>query len=284
MHNDSTRTFYESEKCDWFPAYHYFKFANEGFENRAIHTLMSGAENSFFLDNGCGDGRLINKVIKYPIKRIVGMDISKRQLVLAKKSINDERVNLVRGCISALPFKDGTFDRLLCWSVLIHIENEISRDSALKEMSRTLKPDGKIAINIKNYPALIYHVFSFIYWYLKSIITIFNGSGFQHSKKNLQASIKKSCYHKVSWSANEVLFLQRFTMSDVKNKLARSNMHFISRSGQGFFLPDGFDMLLEKVMRYIVIGRILGKFDNVLSRLAPFFTDNIVYFIVKNRQ
>jgi len=48
---------------------------------------MSGAEIASFLDNGCGEGRLINKVAKYPVKEYWAWIISKRQLLLAKKRI-----------------------------------------------------------------------------------------------------------------------------------------------------------------------------------------------------
>jgi len=282
MPEDTTRTFYESDSCDWYPAPCYFKFANEEFENRAISILMFKFNNGLYLDNGCGDGRLINKVINYPVKRIIGMDISRRQLTLAKRKIHDERVDFIRGSVMALPFKDGVFDRLLCWSVLIHLNKKEYRDSALKEMSRTIKQDGKIAINIKNYPALIYHVFSYIYWRLKNlIISSFGENDNGLSKQKIHSSFKKGCYHRVSWNTNEELFLQRFTKNDIENNLAKSNMYFINRFGQGIFLPDGFDVVLEKVMRYKIIGIPLGKTDRVLSAFMPFFTDNIVYFIRK---
>jgi len=124
---------------------------------------------------------------------------------------------------------------------------------------------------------------------LNSIITFFNGNkyGFQHSKKKSTGfSKKKVAITKSHWSTDEVLFLQRFTMSDVKNYLAKSNMHFIGRIRTGlFFCLMVFDMLLEKVMRYIVIGQILGKLDKSFKRIYSFFLPIILFnFIVKNTQ
>ncbi|MEN9390237.1 MAG: hypothetical protein RLZZ283_337 [Candidatus Parcubacteria bacterium] len=50
------------------------------------------------------------------------------------------------GDIHALPFPDGTFDRVLCVEVLEHVKDP---RQAFKEMKRVLKPGGKIVLSTR---------------------------------------------------------------------------------------------------------------------------------------
>jgi ubiquinone/menaquinone biosynthesis C-methylase UbiE len=55
---------------------------------------------------------------------------------------------LVRGVGEMLPFPDATFDRVLCHSAIDHVADP---DLAVREMTRVLRPDGRLVISAVNY-------------------------------------------------------------------------------------------------------------------------------------
>ena len=86
-----------------------------------------------FLDNGCGNGLLFEKV---PSAQVVGLDISSEMLRRASKYSNQ----LILGNSQQLPFKDGSFDVVFCRSLLHHLPQP---ELAVKEMCRVLRPKGE---------------------------------------------------------------------------------------------------------------------------------------------
>ena len=109
------------------------------------------------LDVGIGAGPITKRLIKRPIteriarwfsrrpnsKRgeVVGVDISEKLLKKAKK----RGAEPVLADAEALPFKDGSFDSAVCIETLGHIEDP---GKVLREMHRTLKPDGQIVVTV----------------------------------------------------------------------------------------------------------------------------------------
>ena len=61
------------------------------------------------------------------------------------------RITLVRGIAETLPFHDATFDRILIDSAIDHLA---SPDAGIREMTRVLKPDGRLVISFVNYGGL----------------------------------------------------------------------------------------------------------------------------------
>ncbi len=61
------------------------------------------------------------------------------------------RVHLVRGIAETLPFPDATFDRVLIDSAIDHLANP---ERSLAEMTRVLKPDGRMVVSFVNYDSL----------------------------------------------------------------------------------------------------------------------------------
>jgi len=117
---------------------------------RAAHALdrwarASGAPRTDglrLLEIGCGTAPLlVSAAGRYA--GLAGVDIAFRWLVVAKKRLEQEgmAVPLFCACAEALPFRDGTFDRVVADSTLEHL-----RDArlALRECSRVLRPGGWI--------------------------------------------------------------------------------------------------------------------------------------------
>jgi 2-polyprenyl-3-methyl-5-hydroxy-6-metoxy-1,4-benzoquinol methylase len=87
------------------------------------------------LDAGCGEGFTMDKLEKNGIgKQIEGVEYSKEAISYGKKLFP----NLVikQASIYDLPYKDNSFDIVLCTEVLEHLEEPIK---ALKEISRVSK-------------------------------------------------------------------------------------------------------------------------------------------------
>jgi ubiquinone/menaquinone biosynthesis C-methylase UbiE len=103
--------------------------------NLLFERLPQGA---LVLDAGCGSG--------YPIGRslienfqVTGLDFSKQQLLLARKTVQD--ATLVCGDIAKLPFPDSTFDAVLSYYSIIHIPRNEHRE-VLSNFHRILKTGG----------------------------------------------------------------------------------------------------------------------------------------------
>lgn len=91
------------------------------------------------LDYGCGTGIHL-KYLADIGKSVVGIDLSKKSLELAKRKIEKDNLNakvLVMDCES-LDFPDSSFDVIFNGGVF----SSLDLDKALPELSRVLKPNG----------------------------------------------------------------------------------------------------------------------------------------------
>lgn len=106
-----------------------------------LRSLFEDLEYFTFLDVGCGSGEYLAFVDDYA-RNIVGLDISSSYLKRAKENGS---INLVRGDIQFMPFKDVEFDISLCSEVIEHAK---SFDESLDELLRVTK--GYVVITTPN--------------------------------------------------------------------------------------------------------------------------------------
>lgn len=97
--------------------------------------------NSEVLDIGCGNGR--NMFYRKDIK-VTGLELSKSLCELVK----NKGGRIINGNMVSLPFKDNSFDYILCIAAYHHLENKIDRKNSIKEIYRVLKPNGKVFIQV----------------------------------------------------------------------------------------------------------------------------------------
>lgn len=106
--------------------------------SRFFKTLVKEVERlrpKAVLDVGCGEGFTLNRFRKANIgKDLIGVDTSQRAIELGRKQF--PHLNLKEGSAYKLPFKDNTFDLVLCLEVLEHLENP---EKALEELCRVSK-------------------------------------------------------------------------------------------------------------------------------------------------
>ncbi len=98
---------------------------------------LAGGALGRTLDLGCGTGR--NLVFFAPGVHAVGLDPSALHLARARRRA--PRVPLVRAVAEALPFRDGTFDTVVCGLVLCSVADPAL---ALSEIRRVLAHGGAV--------------------------------------------------------------------------------------------------------------------------------------------
>ncbi len=123
------------------------------------------------LDAGCGSGR---HSLEFAMRetKVFSMDLDmeslrKTRFTLAEiKKKNNEHKNsgyLVHcGNALNLPFKDETFDRIICSEVMEHVSND---KKACMELCRVLKKKGTIAVTVPTYfSEVIYDLLTYEYF------------------------------------------------------------------------------------------------------------------------
>lgn len=103
-----------------------------------MHSLPSG---SLVLDAGCGNGK--NMLIRNDLN-MVGCDVSNTLLEIC----TGKGLNVCMANITNLPFKEETFDAVICVAVLHHLASYDRRVDAVDQMLKVLKPGGKLFIEV----------------------------------------------------------------------------------------------------------------------------------------
>jgi len=104
---------------------------------------------SEILDVGCGTGAQTSILCKKGFKSVYGIDISKGLLRICstRTRMLNHRPLLLNSDVSALPFRDRTFDHIVCfYNVLNHVPQYAF---AIEEMYRVLKTEGYMLLEIE---------------------------------------------------------------------------------------------------------------------------------------
>ena len=115
---------------------------------RVRRTLLEQAalsSPSRVLDVGCGTGRLAVLIKqRHPNVDVVALDPDARALAkgLRKARQADVSIHFDRGFADALPYPDGSFDRVFSSAMFHHLERD-EKSRALHEIRRVLKPGGR---------------------------------------------------------------------------------------------------------------------------------------------
>lgn len=126
---------------------HFFSLGiDKGWRKKAIKEIAA-IKPKTILDIATGTGDLAVAASKINPDRIIGIDISEGMLEVGRKKINalhlDNIITLQKGDSEALAFADNSFDAITCAYGVRNFEN---LTAGLKEMSRVMKPGGKMAI------------------------------------------------------------------------------------------------------------------------------------------
>lgn len=125
---------------------------SDEFYNNCIK--ISGEIQGNIIDIGCGQGILLEKILKkFQITLAVGIDISPKLCSMASaKNPNATIFNLDAEDIDD-KFSENSFDIVFMTEVLEHLLNP---QKVLVKVSRILKPNGKLIITVPNHDWFLY--------------------------------------------------------------------------------------------------------------------------------
>lgn len=114
--------------------------------------ILSPTAGELVLDAGCGEGRHSFALYRLGCK-VFALDMDMTSLrkasyvlkEMGKKGEGTGSVMTIKGDGLILPFKDKTFDKVICAEVLEHIPND---KEVVLELVRVLKPGGTIAVTV----------------------------------------------------------------------------------------------------------------------------------------
>jgi len=118
---------------------------------KRFRELQKGA----FLDLGCGFGRHLEPMAKGPDISI-GFDCSTSALKATRSMISPPGF-VVRGLMTGLPFKEGTFSNVLAWRS-IYLQNIAQIDLTIDEIFRVLKKGGNLLCSIRATTNALYYI------------------------------------------------------------------------------------------------------------------------------
>ena len=115
----------------------------------AYLSLLAIAAGERVLDVGCGSGAVTREIARRVGRRglAVGLDQSPALLAVARELAHEagvgDRVEFREGSALHLPFPDGSFDAVVCVTVLSHVPRG---EAAIPELVRVLRPGGRIGV------------------------------------------------------------------------------------------------------------------------------------------
>jgi ubiquinone/menaquinone biosynthesis C-methylase UbiE len=160
--------FHDKLAINWDKKYH-----KKSFYVRALDILSLlkcfNLEGQMWLDAGSGTGNLLRMLVKNGCT-VYGLDASPSMVKIAQELSNKDPLSkkmsfVLIGTVEKLPFRNDTFDGVLCSSVMEYLDNP---DICLQELSRVLKKDGLIIVSVANYWSL-FRKFQSICYYLTKV-------------------------------------------------------------------------------------------------------------------
>lgn len=112
-------------------------------EERYLSRILPDLAGKHALDLACGTGRWLTRLWARGARVVVGLDLSVAMLRVAREKVSI-RNRLVRADCLQLPFRDSTFDFVLCSFALNHIH---SLDVVAHELAQTMRSSGHLVIS-----------------------------------------------------------------------------------------------------------------------------------------
>ena len=151
---------YSNKKQKIHPKKHIFAHAHVRSKLAPTLSKIGCTEQSSILSVGCGtgeDGEYLQEVTK----RIIGIDISHQALAI----FNKRGFEGVLGNVETLPFRDNSFDFVICSGILHHLIGQGNLINFIKEFERVVKPGGYLVAlepNLFNHSGLLMNIFNTI--------------------------------------------------------------------------------------------------------------------------
>lgn len=137
---------------------YYHPIAMKFYDQAVQHALdcLEAGPGDLVLDAGCGPGEHSIRMARSGC-RVHAIDISTSVLEEASRRVAaagfSGSVTFEQADLTALHFQDASFDRIFSWGVAIHIPQV---EKAFAELSRILRPGGRLALFVTNARACDY--------------------------------------------------------------------------------------------------------------------------------
>ncbi len=112
----------------------------DSFEQGKLDPYIEQSAGLKVLEAGAGTGRLTERLVKTGAE-VTALDISPEMLARLKKRC--PQAEAVEGDMEAMPFEDGSFDRVFSSMAMVHLKKP---DHFLDECYRVLKDDGLLVL------------------------------------------------------------------------------------------------------------------------------------------
>jgi ubiquinone/menaquinone biosynthesis C-methylase UbiE len=198
--------------------------------------LINVQEGHLVLDAGCGWGRHSVEFQKHGAT-LFSMDLDIESLKITRDALENggtpQSSRMVHiGDALRMPFRDNTFDRIICSEVMEHVPDKVQ---AARELFRILKPGGIIAITVPTpFSEALYFLLTYEYFTSpgghvriftpRSLAKLMRTAGFK-----LYALRYKHAFHSIWWAIRSVVGLH-----DEQQFFTRTYRTFLTL---GFFSP-----------------------------------------------
>lgn len=120
------------------------------------YSLLGIKDGERVLDVGCGTGRHSWEACRQSRCLVYALDIDVDELMRANgmfRAMDEQgesrgQWSLLQASTMSLPFKEASFDKIICSEVLEHVPDDWH---TMREMARVLKDEGILAISVPNY-------------------------------------------------------------------------------------------------------------------------------------
>lgn len=116
-------------------------------DGRTSYQVLAGrvAGAQRVLELGCADGALLAVLADNGARELAGVDLSERELALARERPQLRDADLRRARAQDLPFADGSFDAVVSHMALM-LMSDVER--VVAQTARVLRPGGRLAIAV----------------------------------------------------------------------------------------------------------------------------------------
>lgn len=109
-----------------------------------VKSLLKHSKAKLILDIGCGEGFLTSYFSQLR-RQVIGVDIDIESIKIAKNRVKN--VSFICASITAIPFRDGTFEAVTVLEILEHLPNATISEG-IAEVDRILKPNGTLIVSV----------------------------------------------------------------------------------------------------------------------------------------